>query len=221
MSTAGLHAQTAHAVAFLQGYTTKINAFEAAHQAALARAAATATDRSRSVFRAGLSGRPHDRPGSGWRPTTNGRFDTHIKWAVNNGAVRFNAAPLKAKAPYYLIQEIGTGSSATAYGTTVNNGKISGSASISIKSQKGRFISPRLLWGTSLGGAPTRSFGSTGTDQLYPASLLDPSRVLNFRSSRKKIRREIKAKQYIAKGGRTGFYQYRTRMLAEKRKIFK
>lgn len=182
---------------------------------AAADASKVATAVTRNTWNSQLSGRPQDRPSSPLRPSTNGRGDSFMLWSPAPGAngIEFNWAQATAGMPYLAIQEIGTGRKANIADPV--NGR---TMSYAIPSQRGRFISPRLLWSTRMGGQPEHN-GAIGTGQLYPASMLDPSAVANFRSSRKRIRREIRGKHAVQQGGIAGFYRYEANLAAEWSKI--
>lgn len=195
---------------------------EDAHAARLREAALLATQVSRKRYLSKRSKRPTDRPVGPGRSTTMGQFPSFIEWTVRQNAVRFEAAKLKQQAWYYLINEIGTGNTAKVSGVTVDGrGNISGNTTIGYPKQRGRYISPRLLWAPGMGGDPQRTKGRRGMDQLYPGSMLDQTKLANWASSRHRIRREIKAKHYIREGGRRGFGLYSNRMRADVKRILK
>jgi hypothetical protein len=183
---------------------------------AASKAAAVATQATQASWTSQLSGRPTDRRSDPGRPSTQGGGVSLLTWRAQDGAVRFNWQAANNIMPYLIIQEVGTGRAASiqdpAAGTsgTFNVPTKSGAVQrYTIPSQRGRFISPRLLWSDRMGGSPMRrASGPNQNAQLYPASMLDPTEVANFRSSRKRIRREIRGKHAIREGGIQGFRKY-------------
>jgi len=182
---------------------------------AATKAAAVATSATQAAWTSQLSNRPTDRRSDPGRPTTQGKGVSLLTWSARDGAVRFNWQVASNVMPYLIIQEVGTGRAASiqdpAAGTSGFNvpTKTGVVQRYAIPSQRGRFISPRLLWSDRMGGSPMRrANGPNQNAQLYPASMLDPTEVANFRSSRKRIRREIRGKHAIREGGIQGFRTY-------------
>lgn len=215
-------------------------AFAQANNIAAERAAKEATNVSRAVFSSKLSGRPLVPARSG-RPTTSGQFVSYINWVPSRGTratagrrgtlgttVNFDLAKLDSAAPYWLIQEIGTGESASI----LNEGAAQGVAfGGTVKSQVNRPISKHLLFAPGPGSAPTRSGGLTkkrgsgsrpsGLDNLFRAGDLDPKAVSGFFSSQHRIKREIKGKHYIQIGGKAGFRYFKSNVMAETKRLTK
>lgn len=195
-------------------------------------AARRATAKSRAAFTAGLSGRPIA-PARKGRPTTSGQFPSYINWSATRGGggkvgttVQFDLHKLDANAPYWLIQEIGTGETANiTSGVAARQVRYGGS----VTSQAGRPISKFLMFAPGPGQAPTRSrgltkgkrgsSGSTGFDQLYRAGDLDKQAVANFRSGPHRIKREIRGKHYIQIGGNEGFRYFKSNVIAGTKRI--
>jgi len=164
---------------------------------------ATAKSRARFTSKLGVGaygsggkGRPTVAPRPG-RPTTQGAFASHIAWSPSPTGVEMRVDQLQKVAPYWLIQEIGTGSSAKV--ARGGLGKLRGgqgrsgpreAGNVSVKSQAGRRLPRSLHWG--LGS------GKPGTDQLIPGPSIVPMR----------IREEIRGKHYIQRGGVLGFALY-------------
>lgn len=196
---------------------SRANQFAARVATYEADAAKEATAESRIVYARWHSGRPVA-PARKGRPTTGGQFGDLLLWEPSgNGLVEFNFAGLKQRAPYALIQEVGTGQSAA-----ILNGPMAGS--LSVPSQRGRRISPSLMWADAAGSSSSRpmtgknraaqSIGSNGMQQLFerPAGQFG-------RAGR--IRREIKGKHFIRDGGVVGYNLLRERLIADFRKTFK
>jgi len=192
-----------------------ISQFQTAATKREVQAAKIATSTSRSVFQSRLSGRPLAPPRVG-RPTTLGSFATLLNWLPDhrNNAVKFEVGAIKTAAPYYLIQEIGTGKTAQILKTA--NG---GSAAITIPSQRGRLIrNIDLYWSGGPGGSPSPPGRGSGLEQLYLATDLKMGKF--SRTRRMRIRREIKGKHYLRDGGIEGFRSLSTGLQADARRIF-
>lgn len=185
----------------------------AAHEAA---AAAAATDASRSRFLSQLSGRPSG-PSRAGRLSTGGTFGTDILWSRGTGgSIEFDLARL----PFYaLIQEIGTGQQASMKAGAPGGARTV--ASIDVPSQYGREISANLYWGSGPGGQASRAQAGRRDQQLYYASELNAKSVAMLSRRKKRIRREIKGKHFIAVGSETGFVELATRLTDEARRIFR
>lgn len=175
-------------------------------------AAAEATTVSRATFRR-LEGHRPIAPTRAGRPSTEGHFASDILWEViankklGNVELDINRLP-----PYVFIQEIGTGQTARILNPV---------GTISVRSQYGRAISANLFWASGPGGAvsPARTGGRD--EQLYYASELNAQSVANSRRRKKRIRREIKGKHFIADGGRAGFVQLERALTDEAKRIFR
>lgn len=187
-----------------KGMRENIDWFDRMARRAASEAAARATEKSRARFISKLgnettSGRRGPRPTVAprpGRPTTQGAFASHIEWAlVGDGhRVSAQAGKLQRAAPYWLVLEIGTGSSAKV--ATGGLGQLRGgqgrnapreAGNVSVKSQVGRRLPRSLHWS-----------GTTGTDQLIPGPSMKPLT----------IKEEIKGKHYLREGGNAGFRRY-------------
>jgi hypothetical protein len=181
-------------------------------------AAKAATQESRVIYARWHSGRPIAPPRKG-RPTTGGQFADLLLWqrAGSTGMVEFDLAALEGRAPYALIQEIGTGQSAAILG--------GGRAGVlTVSSQKGRRISPRLMWADSAGTASrpmsaknraaAQQAGVNGMQQLFerPAGQFGRAGL---------IRREIRGKHFIRDGGLLGYELLRDRLTEDFNKTFR
>lgn len=170
---------------------------------AAADAAQYATAVSQNQFRSNISGRPFApaRPG---RPTTEGGFESLIRWEPTTGngtiGVRFDLGTLAARAPYWVIQEIGTGKGARVYGGHA--------AEYVIPSQIGRSISSHLRWASSTLAASEAgsNIGINGAkEQLF---LIQPGSGFIKPRRKMKISKEIKGKHFVQAGGREGFSSF-------------
>lgn len=198
---------------FLNVYA-QAQAFRRAIPVAEAAAAAVATDESKYTFLRQLNARnrPHAAPRTG-RPTTGGTFDQLIRWRPDGrGNISFDFQSLKRAAPYFLIQEIGTGQTANI---------LNPQGTVTVHSQIGRTISANLYWAGGSGGSAVGPRSGASGDQLYAAAELNASTLARVPHRRKRIRREIKGKHYIQSGGRAGYLQLRTRLTDEAKRIFK
>lgn len=189
----------------------------------LVRAAATATRTSRLKFDNSLSGRPHIDPRPG-RPTTRGNFASSIQWKpsvegpTGNSVVRVDIQAMERAyggtgVPIWLINEIGTGSSAFMKGARGRRvtGRGNGQHRVKVKSQVGRAIPYGLVFGTGPGGAFSPP-GGNPSEQLYPASTL--TGVPGSPRKRIRISKEIEPKNYLRDGGTQGFRQFEQSALA-------
>lgn len=177
------------------------------------RAAQQATTASRRTFTSRLSGRPSSTNKD--RASTNGAFGSLIRWERQESRgkgtfVAFQVDELAGRAPYWLIQEIGTGESATILDTGETR---------SVKSQAGRLISRYLVWADAAAtyevplGDQVRANLNIGKQQLYSvrdvknapfAPDLEPQRIRN----------EIEGKHYIQSGGRQANRELRTSLIS-------
>lgn len=173
-----------------------INYFERESKQAARTAAMRATSSSRARFLSRLQGRPTTAPRPG-RPTTQGAFADHIEWSPVGHGHRVSAqiGKLQRVAPYWLVQEIGTGSSAKV--ATGGLGNLRGgqgrsgprlSGNVRVRSQAGRRIPSGLVW----------SGNRVGQDQIVPGPAERPI----------VIRQEIRGKHYLRTGGNAGFRLY-------------
>lgn len=187
---------------------SKAQTFATQARARSVTAAKIATDTSRTAFLSQLSGRPltNARPG---RRTTGGTFADELTWVPSGDLIDFDVANIATKAPYYLIQEIGTGQSAAI---------VQPPGAISVRSQRGRLINIGLQWADGPGAAPTRP-GHGSLQQIYPTADLNMSKSYG-RLRRIRIRREIRGKHFIRDGGIAGFSDLEANLIADARRIF-
>lgn len=108
--------------------------------------------------------------------------------------VRLDLEALQRVAPYWLIQEIGTGKNATVeapgrgqQGAQAIMHDVLHVGPVKVKSQAGRKIPSGLVWS-----------GTGGNDQIVPGPRTQPIT----------IRREIEGKHYLRTGGKQGFNRY-------------
>lgn len=199
---------------FLVNHASNVVKFRAQIKAREAESALLATQVSRATFTGARIARPLA-PARHGRPSTQGLFTDHIEWKAGGrkaNFIDFSTARLKKAAPYYLIQEIGTGHSAV-----ISNPK----GIISVRSQVGRTIPFNLYWAKGIGGsAVNATTGATG-DQLYLAADLNAKSLTKVRSRRKRIRREIKGRHYLQAGGVDGLKYLGKTLDADARKIFR
>lgn len=179
----------------------------------LKRAAQRATSASRSRFQTGRVGR-HPVPSRVRRRSTMGAFARHIRWDVRkddaegHSYVAFQKEELQGVAPYWLIQEIGTGNSATVLDTGERK---------SVKSQIGRRIAPTLVWADVDQNYQVPS--GTRTEQLM--SYKDVKNVpLMMDLEPQFIKREIQPKGYIREGGFRANAEYQANLLDLARRTF-
>jgi hypothetical protein len=178
-------------------------------------AAAAATKQSKVIYERWKGHRP-EAPERAGRPTTQGQFPGFLRWNRDaRGNIRFDSADLETRAPYWLIQEVGTGQSARI---------LNPAGEVSVRSQIGRRIPLSLQWADSQGSEPTR--GSTafgGFQQLYLTHLFGPDKDGNPRKPVRagRIRREIKGKHYLRDGGLLGMSTLRRELMGDAEKTFR
>jgi hypothetical protein len=186
--------------------------FSSHARASLDEAATRATATSREVFDHELKRRESAAPRVG-RPTTGGAFSGYLQWAPRTtskgSVVSFDYERIDSKAPYWIIQEVGTGRSFKVLGTTTNG--FAGN----IRTQRGRGLPFGLQWG--VGGAYV-SPGSFDGAQLQPVSTLRVPAHTPLK--RMRIRQEIEGKHFVRLGGQEGFRFYEASLRSEFRRIF-
>lgn len=186
--------------------------------ASAAEGARAATDRTRSSFRAI---RPDNAPSRPGRPN-NGRMVDSLMWVVDGDGVSFDIAKADADVPYWIIQEIGTGHSATMLTPQVPNprGRAAAGATYvrTVPSQIGRLIPASLAFGTGPSGSYTAP-GAAGGQQLYLRRKLKGAPTRSPRDS-VVISREIKGQHMVRQGGEAGFSAYRVSAIAAARQAF-
>lgn len=180
----------------------------------LQQAADEATRASRTQFSSERSGRPFTSPRRG-RRTTQGRFESHIMWIDGLEHVFFDEEELEAAAPYYLINEVGTGTRGAGIRYRHDaQGNVTGSR-VEFPSQKGRYIAPGLAWGDS-GNVVNSKTSRYRQDQIHrtasltlgPGARRGRGAVNPLRTQRVRISREIPPKHYIREGAVAGFKSY-------------
>lgn len=166
-------------------------------------AASVATQRSRMQYDSWVSGRPFA-PARRKRPTTNGGMGAMLHWQVgSDGMVVFDRDTLDNEAPYWVIQEIGTGQSARI---------LNPEGEVRVKSQVGRELPKGLFYWGVAGGEPAQ-WG--GLHQLFPVSSAPSDPLLSpYAEVSGRIRREIKGKHFVQKGGIAGYDVFRDSLLA-------
>lgn len=195
----------------------RLNALLAADQAARRAAAKTATAVSRDTWNSRPNKRPVVQQRAG-RESTGGQMASYVNWVPAQGGVRLDMQELDAKAPHWIIQEIGTGSRATIkQGGQANPVGRPGKGAThvrTVRSQRGRIIRG-LVWAESGHYVPP---GAGVGQNLYLASQVTgvPARRPNIR-----ISREIQGQHFIKKGGEAGFRQYQSSVLAAARQAFR
>lgn len=209
---ASLNAVTPKAQRFLYA-RRQARTFRAAIKQREQEAAALATTVSRGTFASRIP-RPVAPPRPG-RPTTGGLFTDYIKWETSKshkGFIDFDSGTMKAKAPYWLIQEIGTNRTATI---------LNPPGSVSVRSQIGRTIPFNLYWASGVGGTATDARTGAFGQQLYLATEVNAASLKKVKGRRKRIRREIKGRHYLQAGGAEGFRYLGETLVADAKRIFR
>jgi hypothetical protein len=201
-----------------------IDKFNRSNEALLTRAAAMATGVSQDQFRKKLSKRPTVPERTG-RPTTKGGFSKLIRWQKDQGFVQFQQATLEEAAPYWLIQEIGTGEEAVIRsGSPGERSSLLGAPdmsglAVSVKSQKGREISPSLTWAEVTGSGAQQQFEyDVNLPDKRNQQLMSYRDVMNAPLKQDlepmRIGQEIEGKHFIQRGGSIANQEYRASLLS-------
>lgn len=203
----------------------RVTKFTQEVQVARTSAAKTATTESRRAYK-------RLRPLAPGRPGRNRKtaMTSHVKWQKTAGAahksvagargpsdgVALRVADLDANAPYWIIQEIGTGRSASLKSPGGRATKIR------VKRQRGRRISPGLVWATGPRGSYVPPItGRVGQHQLFLRKQVKGVPWTRTRSQAAiRIKREIKGQHFVQAGGEQGFREYRESILAAARQQF-
>lgn len=171
-----------------------------------------ATAESRNVFTSNLSGRPHVPPRMG-RRTSGGTFASQIHWVKTPGhhdvSISLDIATLKRLGSYVFVNEIGTGKTAHI---------LNPPGSITVPSQIGRMLPRGLVWASGPGADAVGPSKSTRAQNLFLRSDVNGGFVVKGRVGR--IRREIKGKHFIQKGGVLGFHTLDAGLRADAKRIF-
>lgn len=202
----------------------RLKALVDADAAAQQMAARVATARTRATFN---YRREPIAPRAG-RSSTGGQMRQHLRWVVRNGRVEFDMAEADARAPHWIIQEIGTGKRATikqgGQANPVGRPAKGSTHTVSVRSQIGRRLSGGLVFATP-GGAYTAPGAGQGQAIYWASRVKGVPQWSGRRGARDqaaaiRIRNEIPAKHMVRDGGRTGFRQYRSSVLAAARRAF-
>jgi hypothetical protein len=186
-------------------------------------AAGVATQTTRNSFRYLRPANAPKRPG---RESTGGQFRDELRWVARSGPdapVEFDIRAADSKVPYWIIQEIGTGESATLRRGGAANpvGRPASGATYvrTVRSQRGRLISIGLAFASGPRGVYSPPSAAHG-QQLYLRSKLT-GRFGRMRGvDQLVITKEIKGQHFVQKGGQEGFREYRTSVLAAARRAF-
>lgn len=200
---------------------TRVRALLDAERSARLQAAQTATTTSRRNVK-----RIRD-----LAPPRKGRYhglQDALQWqATKGGMVQLDMNRLNTNFKPWLVQEIGTGQSATEKLADKPNpiGRPAKGATYvkTVKSQLGRRISPGLVF-ASRGGhfqRPSAALRNSG-QQLYLRRQVTGAPARFDRATRRsepgiRISKEIKGQHFVQKGGREGFREYRNSVLAAAR----
>jgi len=197
------------------GLDRRIKQFVDAEQRArtMAARAATTSTRANVTYRRDII---PPRPG---RSSTGGRMKQALQWEPKNGMVEFDMAKADREAPHWIIQNVGTGRSATLKKANVSNptGRPKKGATYKrrIPSQVGRPIAPGLVFAT--GGRYSQP-GSRRNEQLHLISSVSGAPTVPVRM---RIQKEIPPQRFVQRGGEHGFREYKQGVLAAARQAFK
>jgi hypothetical protein len=211
-----------------------VDDFRKKSDTALKRAALVATGLSQNQFRSTLgNGKGKSRPTVAkrqGRPTTRGGFSKLIRWQEGgDGVVEFQRTTLEQAAPYWLIQEIGTGEEAVIRSGNVGDQAAEAKA-VRVKAQSGRPISRYLTWAdVSLrfaGSGMTRTQGNYDVNRsgVVNQQLMSYKDVTNAPLKQDlepmRIGKEIEGKHFIQMGGSVANEEYRASLLTLARDTF-
>lgn len=182
----------------------RIESFLRMHNRARGQAAKIATESTRMHWRFNnpAPARPPAAPRKG-RPTTRGKLPSLLEWKVTaDGMVTFQRRQVEARAPYWIIHEIGTGNKATIRTAGAKNPvgrpKKGSNYVVEVKSQKGRLLPKHLVWSRD-----RQRYDPTAPSQLFPRRGM--SGVPRFDPKRRQyISREIHGRHMVQVGGRMG-----------------
>lgn len=193
-----------------------------AEAAARTTAAQTATNATRKAF---TYHRAVDVPARKGRDHPPGAMLAGLRWTTSSaGGVDFDIAEADRVAPYWIIQEIGTGQKATIKrgGDPNPRGRApAGNTYIrTVRSAIGRRIPANLVWATGAGGHYEPPGAGQG-QQLYLRATVRGAPIWEGRAKDLMyITREVEGQHFVQKGGRVGFTEYRNSVLGAARKIF-
>lgn len=157
------------------------------------------------------------------RSSTGGKLASKVVWRASAGGstVDLDVDALTTAAPHWIIEEIGTGQSATIMraGTSNPRGRPAKGASYvkTVRSQLGRRISPTLAWGTGPSGVLTPP-GARRGQGLYLRRSLTGRGV--YRGRGMTITREVPAKHFVQAGPQAAFPEYRLSVRAAAQSAF-
>lgn len=218
---------------FGQGMFNRLTKLLDADRAARQQAAQVATSVTRSSFKRKRELAP-PRPK---RPST-GKMIQHLEWrptldkALDVGVVEFNKKKADDEVPWWIIQELGTGTRATirrAAPMIATGGRPRRAAGtpIRIKSQVGRRISGGLVFAS--GNQWSAPGSATGQNLHWASTVLGVPQWrgrrngVNLKGQAASIRisKEIEGQRFVQKGARAGFRQYEPTVLAAARQSFR
>ena len=193
----------------------RVEKFLELEEKALKAAAVTAQRTSRAGFQ---YKRPFAPPRAG-RSSTGGKMTSFIRWRPESatGSVELDVAALNKAAKHWIIQEIGTGKSATMRAGNAGDKKGHAVRTVSVRRQRGRHISSALVWAAS--GQPVPPGMARGQQLFLRADLPGGGAPLAMRGMT--IRREIEGQHFIREGASAGFRQYEELVLAAARTTFR
>jgi hypothetical protein len=204
--------------------TARISQLDQAEQQARHAAADLATRTTRSSFH---YLRPANAPRRAGRSSTGGKMTSRLSWVARSGPdapVEFDINAADREAPHWIIQEIGTGESATIRRGGAKNPQgrpVRGADYVrTVRAQRGRAIPASLAFGTGPRGTYTAAGDATG-QQLYLRSKLKGAPIGPHHARHAVyITKEIAAQHFVKKGAEEGFRQYRASVLAAARRAF-
>ena len=199
--------------------TERCNKLVTADRTLRSTAADTATTVTRAHFK---PKRPGGVPARAGRAAS-GQMLAGLRWVTKptTGMVAFDTAEADSKAPFWIIQEIGTGQSATlrqgGSANPVGRPAVGATYVRTVPTQIGRAIPRSLVWATGPGGTYSPAGAGSG-QQLYLRAKVKGAPQGPGRSTF--IGREIHGQHFVQRGGTEAFREYRSSVLAAARRAF-
>lgn len=186
-----------------------------------------AVEAARTANAVSLANIKRTRPDAPPRPGRNDEsIERVLRWGPTQaGGVGLNQSQLNARAPHWIIQEIGTDERAVIRSGSNPRpvGRPAAGANYvrTVKSQRGRRISSGLVFATGPSGQWTRP-GAARNQQLYLRQQIKgvPATPNNSQPGII-IENEIRGQHFVQKGAEAGFLQYRTKVLEVARQQFR
>lgn len=151
-----------------------------------------------------------------------------LRWLVQpNGGARFDYQAIDRTNKYWIIQEIGTGNSATlkqGAGTGQGNpqGRPAKDAAYvkTVRAQRGRRIPGSLVWATGPSGSYVPAAHGANQQLYLRHNIPDAPQGPHTAARAMYITREIHGQEFVKKGGTEGFRVYQQSLYAAAQRAF-